>query len=300
MRVLVSGASGLLGSALAAALRSEGHQVNALVRPGKTPAPGDVPWDPQSDRLDATAMHGVEAVVHLAGSSIASGRWTPARKQLLRASRVEATRHLVAALGRLERRPAVLVSASAIGYYGDRGEELLTESSPPGKSFLARCAEDWEAEAARAEQHGLRVVRLRFGVVLAAHGGALKQMLLPFRLGLGGRLGSGRQWMSWISLTDAVGVMRYALMQADLQGPVNTVAPNPVRNVEFTRILARRLHRPAIFPVPAFALRLALGELADELLLSSARVIPERLQQRGYSFQHATLEAALASVLNQG
>jgi uncharacterized protein (TIGR01777 family) len=300
MRVLVSGASGLVGSALAAALRAEGHQVNALVRPGKTPAPGDVPWDPQSDRLDAAAMHDVEAVVHLAGSSIASGRWTPARKQLLRASRVDATRHLVAALGRLERRPAVLVSASATGYYGDRGEELLTEASPPGKSFLACCAEDWEAEAARAEQHGLRVVRLRFGMVLAAHGGALKQMLVPFRLGLGGRLGSGRQWMSWISLTDAVGVIRYALLQEDLQGPVNTVAPNPVRNIEFARILARVLHRPAIFPVPAFALRLVLGELADELLLSSARVIPERLQQRGYSFQHPTLEAALASVLNRG
>ncbi|MCL6480958.1 MAG: TIGR01777 family oxidoreductase [Firmicutes bacterium] len=300
MRVLVSGASGLVGSALAAALRAEGHQVNALVRPGKTPAPSDVRWDPQSDRLDATALHGVEAIVHLAGSSIASGRWTPARKQLLRASRVEATRNLVTALGRLERRPAVLVSASATGYYGDRGEELLTEASPPGKSFLARCAEDWEAEAARAEQHGIRVVRLRFGVVLAAHGGALKQMRLPFRLGLGGRLGHGRQWMSWISLTDAVGVIRYALLQQDLQGPVNTVAPNPVRNIEFTRILARVLRRPAIVPAPAFVLRLVLGELADELLLSSARVIPERLQQRGYSFQHPTLEAALTSVLNRG
>ncbi len=300
MRVLISGASGLLGSALAAALRRERHEVNALVRPGRTPAPGDVRWDPQSDQLDAEAMQGVEAVVHLAGSSIASGRWTPARKQLLRTSRVEATRHLVAALGRLEQRPAVLISASATGYYGNRGEEVLTENSPPGNDFLARLAADWEAEAARAEQHGIRVVRLRFGVVLAAHGGALKQMLLPFRLGLGGRLGSGQQWMSWVSLTDAVGVMRYALVQEDLQGPVNTVAPNPVRNEEFTRTLARVLHRPAIFPVPEFALRLALGEMADELLLSSARVVPERLQQLGYKFQHATLETALVSLLGRG
>lgn len=297
MRVVISGASGLVGTALSRALRAEGAQANRLVRPGKPTAEGDVRWDPQTGEVDLAALEGADAVVHLAGTSIASGRWTEARKRLLRTTRVEATRNLVAALGRLERKPSVLVSASAVGYYGNRGDEVLTEASPPGDDFLARLAVDWEAEAARAEQHGIRVVLLRFGVILAREGGALARMLLPFRLGLGGRLGSGKQWMSWIALADVVGLIQHALGNAELRGPVNAVAPNPVTNAEFTKTLGRVLRRPAIFPVPAFALRLLLGELADALLLASQRALPQRLLERNYRFTDAELEGALVRIL---
>lgn len=299
MRVLVSGASGLVGSAVMAALRRAGHTANRLVRPGGAVVPGDIGWDPVSGKIENGGLEGVDAIVHLAGASIAEGRWTDSRKQLLRTSRVEATRHLVNALARLSRPPKVLVSASAIGYYGDRGEEKLTEQSASGNDFLAQLARDWEAEVARAEQSGIRTVMLRFGVILSSEGGALPRMLLPFKLGAGGRLGSGQQWMSWLSLPEAVGIVQHALENATLRGPVNAVAPSPARNVEFTRTLARLLHRPAIFPAPAFALKLALGEMAQALLLSSQRVIPARLEERGYSFAHAELEAALRAVLKR-
>lgn len=299
MRVLISGASGLVGSALTDALRRAGHTVNRLVRSGGVGAPGDVGWDPLSKRMEIGGLEGVDGVVHLAGASIAEGRWTESRKQVLRASRVDATRHLVNGLARLGRPPKMLVSASAVGYYGDRGDEQLTEACAPGSDFLAQLARDWEAEALRAGQNGIRTVILRFGVILSARGGALPRMLLPFKLGAGGRLGSGRQWMSWLSLPEAVGFVRHALENAGLSGAVNAVAPSPVRNAEFTKVLGKVLRRPTLFPAPAFALKLALGEMAEALLLSSQRVIPARLQEQGYHFLHPELETALRAVLKR-
>jgi uncharacterized protein (TIGR01777 family) len=300
MRVLISGATGLVGTALGEALLSAGHSVSALVRPGRPASPGSVRWDPAGGEFDAAAAEGAEAVVHLAGESIASGRWNDRRKAELRSSRVAATRNLVAGLGRMQRKPAVLVSASAVGYYGNRGDEELTEDSPPGRDFLAGLAVEWEAEAARAEAHGIRVVMARFGIILSPRGGALGRMLLPFRMGVGGRLGSGKQWMSWVSLPEVAAILRYAIENPAVRGPVNAVAPHPVRNAEFTRTLGRVLGRPTILPAPAFALRLALGEMADALLLSSQRVLPQRLAASGYQFRHEELEAALRELLQRG
>jgi uncharacterized protein (TIGR01777 family) len=298
MKVLVSGSSGLVGTALCRALQADGHSAVSLVRPGSPARAGDVRWDPTTGELDLAAAEGAAAVVHLAGASIAGGRWNEGRKRVLRDSRVDATRRLVTALGKLKARPAVLVSASAIGYYGDRGDEELTEQSAPGNDFLAQVARDWEAEAFRAEQAGIRTVCLRFGVILAANGGALAKMLPPFRMGVGGRIGSGQQWMSWLTLEDAVGMVRHALDDAKLRGPVNGVAPSPARNADFTRALGQAVHRPTIFPMPAFAARLAFGEMADALLLSSQRVVPERLQAAGYVFRHPNLPGALQAVLH--
>ena len=301
MRILVSGSSGMVGTALAVALGREGNSVHRLVRPGtargKWPEPGEVRWDPQSGAFDLNAATGADAVVHLAGANIGEGRWNHDRKKLLRSSRVDATRHLVASLGKMARKPAMLISASAIGFYGHRGEEMLTEQSAPGDDFLSKLARDWEAEALRAEDHGIRTVVLRFGVILSPAGGALARMLLPFRMGAGGRLGSGRQWMSWVSLPDAVGIIRAMLLHTGLRGVVNAVAPGAVRNADFTKALARVLKRPAILPAPEFALRLALGEMADALLLSSQRVAPVRLMEVGYRFQHAEVEHALRALL---
>ncbi len=280
-------------------LGADNHAIARLVRPGGRAAPGDVSWNPASATIDVPAMEGADAVVHLSGASIAGGRWTPARKAVLRSSRVDSTRLLVDALANLQRKPRVLVCASATGYYGDRGDELLTESSEPGSDFLALLARDWEAEAMRAGAAGIRVVMLRFGVIFARHGGALPKMLLPFRFGLGGRIGTGRQWMPWIALDDAVSIARAAITDQGFTGPLNTVAPNPVRNSDFTRIVARVLHRPAIFAVPAFALRAALGEMAQPLLLGSARAVPERLASLGYAFRFGDAESALRAVLGR-
>jgi uncharacterized protein len=289
----------MLGTALTGALRSAGYTVNRLVRPGGSAAPGDVGWNPHSGRIELAGLEGVDAMVHLAGASIAEGRWTSARKQLIRESRVDATRNLVNGLLELKRPPKVLVSASAVGYYGDRGDEPLTEASSPGNDFLAQVARDWEAEAQRAAQNGIRAVQLRFGVILAARGGALPRMLLPFKMGVGGRLGSGKQWMPWLTLQEAVGIVKHALKSVELGGPVNAVSPNPVRNSEFTKILGRVLRRPTLFPAPGFALKLVLGEMADALLLSSQRAIPARLQELNYHFVNAELEGALRSVLRK-
>jgi uncharacterized protein (TIGR01777 family) len=301
MRVLISGSTGLVGTALGEALTSAGHTVSPLLRPGRTASPGSVRWDPAArDGFDAAAAEGAEAVVHLAGESIASGRWNDRRKAELRSSRVAATRNLVDGLGRMRRKPAVLVSASAIGYYGDRGDEELTEASAPGRDFLADLAVEWEAEAARAEEHGIRVVIVRFGIILSPRGGALQRMLLPFRMGVGGRLGSGKQWMSWVSLPEVVAIIGHVIENPAVRGPVNAVAPNPVRNSEFTQTLGRVLRRPTVFPAPAFALRLLLGEMADALLLSSQRVLPEQLATSGYRFRHEQLETALRDVLRRG
>ena len=301
MKILISGSSGFIGTALVEALAREGHTVCRLVRPQSAgqsgPQGSAVHWDPLSGELDSAAAEGAQAVVNLAGASIAEGRWSNARKRVLRSSRVDATRQLVGALSRLTRPPQVFVSASAIGYYGDRGDEELTEQSAPGSDFLAALARNWEAEAARAAGFGARVVLPRFGLILAARGGALPRMLLPFRLGVGGRLGPGKQWMSWLTLADAVGIIRYALASSGVQGPVNAVTPHAVRNAEFTATLGRVLRRPTLFPAPAMALRLALGEMAQALLLSSQRVLPRKLEDLGYSFQQPRLEPALRAIL---
>ncbi len=301
MKILVTGSTGLVGTALVNALAGAGHTVCRLVRPESAARGGakdgfDVPWNPSTGELGGAAV-GADAVVNLAGASIAGGRWTAERKALLRSSRVDTTRALVTALAKMNARPRVLVSASAIGYYGSRGDELLTEESAAGKDFLASLGQEWEAEAVKAEVLGIRVVRARFGIILSQHGGALAKMLLPFKLGVGGRIGSGQQWMSWVTLEDVVWILRFALESGTVQGAINVVAPGAVRNAEFTRELARALHRPALFPAPAFALRLVLGEMADALLLSSQRVVPRTLQQLDCRFLYPDLAVALAAVL---
>lgn len=307
MRILVSGSSGLVGSALFDSLGHQGHELIRLVRsePGiseqKSMPSGSPPrlvWNPESGQLDSRA-DGADALIHLAGASIAGHRWTEAWKHELRESRIAATHRLIDSLGQLRRPPKILIAASAIGFYGNRGDEELTETSPAGSDFLARVASDWEAESARAADLGARVVVLRFGVILAGKGGALPRMIFPFRLGVGGKIGSGHQWMSWVTLEDVVGIIRFALETNLLSGPANVVAPNPVQNSKFAVTLGRVLHRPAIFPTPAFALRLALGEIADSLLLVSQRVYPTKLQRLGYRFLYADLESALRAVLNR-
>jgi uncharacterized protein len=297
MKILISGASGFVGAALTKTFRAEGHTVAHFVRPGSAVLLGDIAWDPATANVDVAAMEGADAVIHLSGANVGEGRWTAARKAILRSSRVDSTRLLVDALSRLRQKPRVFLCASAIGYYGHRGDEILTEESERGIGFLPLLARDWEEEASRAEMSGIRTVRMRFGVILSADGGALPRMIVPFKLGVGGKLGSGKQWMSWIALKDLVGIIRAMIADERFRGPVNVVTPNPLRNAEFTVVLARELHRRAIFPAPAFALRLALGEMADALLLASQRVRPERLVAAGYAFRYADLEAALGAIL---
>jgi uncharacterized protein (TIGR01777 family) len=301
MKILVTGSTGLVGNALVGALTKDGHTVCRLMRPESLVAGGtkdgfNVAWNPATGELGGAAV-GADAVVNLSGASIAGGRWTAERKALLRSSRVDSTRALVTALAKMNARPSVLVSASAIGIYGNRGDEVLTEESSAGAGFLAELAREWEAEALKADALGIRVVLARFGIILAREGGALAKMVTPFKLGVGGKLGSGQQWMSWVTLEDVVGTIRMAIGKPTLRGAVNVVAPAAVQNAEFTRVLAKALHRPALFPAPAFALRLAMGEMADALLLASQRVEPSRLARSGYAFVHADLQSALAAVL---
>jgi len=297
MHIAVSGSSGMVGSALISSLTREGHRVTRLVR---RPAGGDdVAWDIAQGVKDLPRLEGVDAVVHLAGENIAAGRWTAARKETIRRSRVEGTRRLCESLVRLSRRPKVLVSASAVGFYGNRGEEMLREDSAPGSDFLAQVCREWEAATEPASRAGIRVVQLRFGMILSPAGGALKKMLLPFKLGAGGRIGSGTQYVSWIGIDDVAGVIHHAIVTEFLRGPVNAVAPTPVTNAEYTRTLARVLSRPAIVPMPAFAARLAFGEMADALLLASQRVMPSRLQATGYRFKHPELDGALRHLLGR-
>ena len=298
MRILVTGASGLIGSALVSYLTAGGHAVTRLIRAQPRPGQGEVHWDPEAGTLDPMVLQGVDAAVHLAGESIAQ-RWTPERKAKILKSRARGTRLLSESFARLTQPPCVFLCASAIGYYGDRGEEVLTEDSPSGVGFLAEVCRGWEAACAAAVQKGIRVVNLRMGIVLSAAGGVLPRMLLPFRMGLGGRIGSGRQYMSWIALDELVGVIIHALTCDILAGPVNAVAPHPVTNLEFTRTLGRVLRRPTVLPVPAFAARLALGEMADSLLLASARVEPARLAASSYAFRYPELEGALRHLLGK-
>jgi len=324
MKVVLTGASGLVGTALTETLVREGHTVVRLVRRGSGDNKGgtkndgeaanrkpgglknviDVAWNPNTCDLegepfgqDQKKIEGADAAVNLAGASIAAESWSDERKAILRSSRVHITRELICALEKLENGPKTLVSASAIGYYGNRGDEVLTEESKPGADFLGRMAQEWEAEAVKAEALGLRVVRLRFGIILASHGGALPQMMRPFKLGLGGKIGSGQQWMSWVSLQDVVTVIRNVLENRAISGAVNVVSPQPVRNADFAKQLGRAMHRPAILPAPAFALKFALGEMADSLLLAGQRVIPSRLSQLGYKFSSPDLTSALNNIL---
>jgi len=293
MRIAISGASGFLGSHLATALRKQGNDVLALVR--HVPGGGEIGWDPDAGTIESGKLEGIDAVIHLAGQNIAT-RWTEAAKRSIRESRVRGTGLLASALAGLARKPRVLISVSAVGIYGgDHGDEILTERSPVGSGFLAEVAQAWEAAAQPARDAGIRVVHPRFGMILSAEGGALVKMLLPFRLGLGGKFGSGKQWMSWVALADVLKAMQHILANQELQGPVNLVAPEPVRNSEFTRVLAQEVHRPAVFTVPRAALYLLFGrEMVDEVLIGSARVVPERLPESGFYFQCPTLRQALA------
>jgi uncharacterized protein len=296
MNILVTGASGLIGSALIPLLTTDGHHITRLVR--SQPRPGDmaVQWDPARGSIDAGKLEGVEGVVHLAGEAI-SERWTAEKKARIRDSRVKGTRLLCDTLAQLPTPPKVLVCASAIGYYGDRSAEVLTEESASGEGFLAEVCRAWEGATEPARQKGIRVVNLRFGVVLSTAGGALAKMLPPFRMGMGGILGSGKQYISWITLDDAIGAIRHALLTEPLQGPANAVAPQPVTNEEFTKTLGKVLGRPTLVPLPAFAARLMFGEMANELLLASARVQPAKLRATEYTFRYPDLEAGLRHLL---
>ncbi len=288
-RVLITGASGLLGRELTPHLRADGWDVAALKRPDM--------WAPEKGFIDAGRLEGFDAIIHLAGESIAAGRWTAAKKERIRSSRVDATRLLADAVCRLQSPPNVFISASAIGYYGPRGSETVDESSAPGRSFLSGVCAEWEAAAEPLAKKGIRVVYIRTGIVLTPKGGALGKMLLPFKLGAGGIIGSGNQYMSWIDVDDEVGAILHALKTESVRGPVNATAPHPVTNGEFTKALGAALSRPTLFPMPGFAAKLALGEMAEELLLTGARVVPAQLQKSGYIFKYPQLERSLEHLL---
>jgi uncharacterized protein (TIGR01777 family) len=301
VEVLVTGAGGFIGSALRPALIAAGHRPIVAVRGREVPPGVDgIAWDPEAGTVDTRAMEGIGGVVHLAGAGIGDRRWTSARKQLILESRTKPTRFLASTLAGLDRKPAVLVSSSATGYYGDRGDEVLTEQSPPGDDFPAHVCREWEAAATPAIDAGIRLVTIRTGIVLGRGGGMLARVVPPFRLGLGGRLGSGRQYLSWVSLDDEVAAILRALDQPSLSGPTNLTAPNPATNAEFTATLGRVLHRPTPLPTPSPALRAAYGrELVDTLLLGGQRVMPAALTADGFDFAHPTLQAALRAVLDR-
>jgi uncharacterized protein (TIGR01777 family) len=296
MKIAITGASGMVGAALTSRLGNSGHEILAIGRSAKQDA-HHLPWDPASGKLDRSRLEGLDAVIHLAGEGIANGRWTAARKAALRDSRVLSTQLLCESLAALSRPPAVLVSASAVGFYGSRGDEILDEGSAMGEGFLPGVCRDWEAETSHAQRAGIRVVQIRIALVLSRHGGALAKMLLPFRLGLGGRLGDGRQWMSWIALHDLVRVIEHAIADENLAGPINAAAPQAVTNAEFTKALGAAVSRPTIFPLPAFVIRLLFGEMGERLLLEGQRVRPRRLLDAGFVFEAPTLERGLALAL---
>lgn len=298
MRVLVSGSSGLIGSELVQRLKAEGHEVTRLVR--RLPGPGEAGWDPKEGTADAPALEGHDAVVHLAGAGLGDHRWTESYKAEILHSRKEATLLLSRTLAGLERPPRVMVSGSAVGFYGDRGDEELTEESGPGAGFLAEVVGQWEAATGPAEEAGIRVVHIRSGIVQSPKGGSLGRLKLPFKLGLGGRIGSGRQWLSWVSIDDEVGGILHLLQRDDVRGPVNVTAPYPVRFEEYAKALGRALGRPAVIPTPTLALELMLGrELVREMLLGGQRVLPARLLASGYRHRHPRLEGALAELFTR-
>ena len=297
MRVLVSGASGPIGSALRASFERETAEVVRLVRGAPNNA-GEVQWNPMA-AVPAAMVSGFDAVVHLSGETV-MGRWTEAKKKAIRESRVTSTKNLAAALARTDRKPRVFVCASAIGFYGDHGDEILNEDSASGPGFLPEICREWERASRIAADAGIRTVNVRIGLVLSAKGGALSAMLTPFKLGVGGRIGSGKQWWSWIHVDDIIGGIRHAIGNESVSGPVNLVGPNAVRNAEFTKVLASVLRRPAIFPVPEFVVRLAFGtQAAEEMLLASQRVVPARLEASGYAFRYRELRTALGNLVRQ-
>jgi uncharacterized protein (TIGR01777 family) len=298
MKILISGSHGLVGSALIQSLEAQGHEVFRLVRYAPS-SRSEIEWSPDRYSIALARIEGFDAVVSLAGESIAEGRWTDEKKRRIRESRVKGTKLLGDALANLTAPPRTFICASAIGYYGNRGDELLTEESARGDDFLSDVCAEWEQATSLAAEKGIRVVNARFGIILDQKGGALKKMLPPFRMGVGGKLGSGKQWMSWITLDDVIGALNFALANEAVSGPVHYVAPNPVTNVEFTKTLGKVLSRPTLFPVPAFAIKLLFGEMGEALLLGSQRVKPSRLEQAGYQFKHAQLEAGLRDVLDK-
>lgn len=299
MKLLVTGSHGLVGTALIKSLIADNHDVSRLVR-GSAPDGTDISWNPDAGTIDKQKLERIDVVVHLAGESIASGRWTDEKKRKIRDSRVKGTQLLATTLAQLSQRPGALISASAIGYYGDRGDEVLTEQSRAGSDFLSDVCVEWENATKPAAESGIRVVLARFGIILDKKGGALAKMLTPFRMGIGGRVGDGKQWMSWIALADVVGGLQFVMANQRISGPVNFVAPNPVTNAQFTKTLGRVLSRPTLFPVPAFGARLAFGEMADALLLSSQRVQPVCLSNEGYPFRFSQPETALQHILSGG
>ena len=299
MKVLISGSTGLVGEVLGSQLKAEGHEVLALVRREVRQEGREVRWDPRAGVIEASALEGLDGVVHLSGENIAGRRWSAAQKEEIRASRVESTRFLCETLAQLQRPPAVLACASAIGYYGDRGDEVLREDSGAGVGFLAETGVAWEGATRAAREGGVRVVNLRFGILLSRRGGALAKMLPPFKMGVAGKMGNGRQYMSWISLDDTIAAICHALTTEQVAGPVNIVAPEPVTNAEFTKTLGRVLRRPTLLPLPGFAARLALGEMADALLFASTRVEPARLLETAFGFAHGDLETALRHELGK-
>jgi uncharacterized protein (TIGR01777 family) len=298
MKIVVSGSSGTVGSALVSFLTSQGHAVTRLVRSKPKDTDGAIGWDPVGGTVDTAGLEGHDGVAHLAGENIA-GRWTPAKKAAIRDSRVRGTRLLAEALAGLQQPPRVLVCASALGYYGDRGNLVLREDTGSGTGFLAETCREWEAAAQPAAEKGIRVVHLRIGIVLSPRGGALKEMLMPFKMGVGGRMGTGKQYWSWVAVDDVAGVLLHALTTESLSGPVNTSSPKPVTNREFTKVFGRVLGRPTIFPMPAFAAKLALGEMAEELLLASQRLDVSKLLGSGYQFRYPDLESALRYLLGK-
>lgn len=298
MTIVVAGASGLVGRALVGRLAGQGHRVLKLVR-RPTETPDEITWNPGGGEIAPAAFEQTDAVINLAGENLATGRWTTKRRAAILRSRVETTRTLVAAVREAKRRPAVFINASATGIYGDRGEEVLTETSAAGPGFLAGVCRAWEEPLAAAPA-GVRTVALRTGVVLTPQGGALAKMLPAFRAGVGGRLGGGRQWMSWVTLDDLLGIIGHVLTHPECVGPINAVAPHPVTNADFTAALGRALGRPTVFPVPAFALRLLFGQMADEALLSSTRAVPKVLLDTGFNFRQGEIEPALRQLLGRG
>ncbi len=299
MKVAITGASGMVGTALTAKLQSEGHEVVSYVRSVSSGQTGKFLWNPDAGTIDAAGLAGAEAVVNLAGENIAAKRWTPEQKEKIRTSRVKGTTLLAKTIATMANKPEVLVSASAIGIYGDRGDEMLTENSAPGSGFLADVCKEWEQSTKAAETSGVRIVRARLGVILSKNGGALQKMLPIFQLGGGGIIGSGKQYMSWVTLDDVVNALIFAIKNKSVTGAMNIVAPNSVRNSEFTDALGHALHRPVMLPLPAFAAKIIMGEMADELLLSSARVEPLALEGNKFGFEYPNLAGALLHTLGE-